>query len=556
MHGRDVGRPTARRLELRRDPQQQVLAAVRRRRAARRSAGRRRSTYSGSEIAGWPVTLETRRERRERAARGRSRPAGRPASAARPSGGGGSPSVGVSSRSKPPSHHSANRRVEPRPARCSASSSSPPVVPRPASAMAHVSGSTSSGVTSRPIVAARSAMQVRGGHRRPDRDETRSALGLVERRRVRVLDVVAERLEQARGRPRPRRRSRRRQRRVVPGIVRHEADAQRRRARCRPRRVTRRGRRRRRRGRRPRARRRRRASAGGVAHRAASRASCTDSGRASSSLIGPTDVRPRDGLSPTSPQHAAGMRIEPPPSLRVRRPAPCPPRPRPPTPPLEPPGVRVEVPRVAASGRTRRGSVVGRRPSSGVLVRPSDHEARRRGSVRARCEVVRRPVARVLAGTACPSVRGSPASAHEVLERGTARRGTARRAASPRGLRHAPGRTVWIDRVELAGSSFSMRRDRGVDQLDGRDLAGRTSSACAVASSPARSSPIGPSSGAADLSPRRPAGGGPPTGRPARAGRRARNRTSSRYAAADELHADRQAVGARRRAAPTSPAGR
>ena len=30
---------------------------------------------------------------------------------------------------------------------------------------------------------------------------------------------------------------------------------------------------------------------------------------------GPTDTRPRAGLSPTSPQHAAGIRIEPPPSL-------------------------------------------------------------------------------------------------------------------------------------------------------------------------------------------------------------------------------------------------
>ncbi len=30
---------------------------------------------------------------------------------------------------------------------------------------------------------------------------------------------------------------------------------------------------------------------------------------------GPVDVRPRVGLSPTSPQHDAGMRIEPPPSF-------------------------------------------------------------------------------------------------------------------------------------------------------------------------------------------------------------------------------------------------
>ena len=30
---------------------------------------------------------------------------------------------------------------------------------------------------------------------------------------------------------------------------------------------------------------------------------------------GASDTRPRDGLRPTSPQHEAGMRIEPPPSF-------------------------------------------------------------------------------------------------------------------------------------------------------------------------------------------------------------------------------------------------
>jgi len=33
-----------------------------------------------------------------------------------------------------------------------------------------------------------------------------------------------------------------------------------------------------------------------------------------SPMPGPDDTRPRDGRSPNSPQHAAGMRIEPPPS--------------------------------------------------------------------------------------------------------------------------------------------------------------------------------------------------------------------------------------------------
>ena len=36
-----------------------------------------------------------------------------------------------------------------------------------------------------------------------------------------------------------------------------------------------------------------------------------------SSFTGPIDTRPRDGLRPTSPHMAAGMRIEPPPSLAL-----------------------------------------------------------------------------------------------------------------------------------------------------------------------------------------------------------------------------------------------
>src|SRR5262245_50507520 len=54
---------------------------------------------------------------------------------------------------------------------------------------------------------------------------------------------------------------------------------------------------------------------------------------------GPTGLRPRLGLSPNSPQHEAGMRIEPPPS------PPCatgtiPEATAAAAPPLEPPGVR------------------------------------------------------------------------------------------------------------------------------------------------------------------------------------------------------------------------
>ena len=84
---------------------------------------------------------------------------------------------------------------------------------------------------------------------------------------------------------------------------------------------------------------------------------------------GPTDTRPRAGFSPTSPQHAAGIRIEPPPSL------PCaigtiPAATAAAAPPLEPPGVRSSAHGFAV-GPNRRGSVVGRIPFSGMFVLPT-----------------------------------------------------------------------------------------------------------------------------------------------------------------------------------------
>ena len=95
--------------------------------------------------------------------------------------------------------------------------------------------------------------------------------------------------------------------------------------------------------RRARSRRARRAAPRSRRRCASARRRCRARSRPSS---GASEMRPRCGLRPTRPQQAAGMRIEPPPSLpwaighhagRDRRGAP----------PLEPPGVRVEVPRVA-----------------------------------------------------------------------------------------------------------------------------------------------------------------------------------------------------------------
>ena len=79
--------------------------------------------------------------------------------------------------------------------------------------------------------------------------------------------------------------------------------------------------------------------------------------------------RPRVGFSPTRPVHAAGMRIEPPPSL------PCasgtmPPATAAAAPPLEPPGVR-SVSQGLRAGPNRRGSDTGRIPNSGMFVLPT-----------------------------------------------------------------------------------------------------------------------------------------------------------------------------------------
>ena len=60
----------------------------------------------------------------------------------------------------------------------------------------------------------------------------------------------------------------------------------------------------------------------------------------SSPLSGPTVTRPRLGLSPTSPQNEAGMRIEPPPSPAWPM-GTTPAATAAAEPPLDPPGVRV-----------------------------------------------------------------------------------------------------------------------------------------------------------------------------------------------------------------------
>ena len=84
---------------------------------------------------------------------------------------------------------------------------------------------------------------------------------------------------------------------------------------------------------------------------------------------GAWETRPRWGLSPTSPQQAAGMRMEPPPSLAWAI-GTAPEDTAPAAPPDDPPVVRSGSHGLRA-GPNRRGSVTGRMPNSGVWVLPT-----------------------------------------------------------------------------------------------------------------------------------------------------------------------------------------
>src|SRR3979409_2758363 len=72
----------------------------------------------------------------------------------------------------------------------------------------------------------------------------------------------------------------------------------------------------------------------------------------SSPSSGPLEIRPRDGFNPTTPQHDAGMRMEPPPSppwLSAHKPAATAAA----APPLDPPAVRALSTGLRDGGNTR-----------------------------------------------------------------------------------------------------------------------------------------------------------------------------------------------------------
>src|SRR5215469_15695040 len=84
---------------------------------------------------------------------------------------------------------------------------------------------------------------------------------------------------------------------------------------------------------------------------------------------GPSGFRARVGFRPKSPQHDAGMRIEPPPSFACAI-GTIPAATAAAEPPLEPP-VDLDRSHGLRAGPNKRGSVVASNPNSGVFVLPT-----------------------------------------------------------------------------------------------------------------------------------------------------------------------------------------
>ena len=95
-----------------------------------------------------------------------------------------------------------------------------------------------------------------------------------------------------------------------------------------------------------------------------------------SPMPGPTETRPREGRRPTRPQQAAGMRMEPPPSLPAAM-GTMPAATAAAAPPLEPPGVRPRSQGLQARPCSAE-SLTALSASSGRLVLPKTTSPMRR----------------------------------------------------------------------------------------------------------------------------------------------------------------------------------
>src|SRR5208337_3394691 len=93
-----------------------------------------------------------------------------------------------------------------------------------------------------------------------------------------------------------------------------------------------------------------------------------DAPNQTSPAAGPSDARPREGFSPNRPQQAAGIRIDPPPSLPAAI-GTIPAATAAAVPPLEPPGVRSKSQGLFVRPQ-RAGSVTAFNANSGRLVLP------------------------------------------------------------------------------------------------------------------------------------------------------------------------------------------
>ena len=175
--------------------------------------------------------------------------------------------------------------------------------------------------------------------------------------------------------------------------------------------------------------------------------------------------RPRVGLSPTSPVHDAGIRIEPAPSL------PCAAGTMPEAtaaadPPDEPPTVRSSAQGLRVGPKSRA------RSSSGSRTRVCSPSRRRRAGSKVASDELRigrgdpiaqghRPLGLARAGGSCTGV---------LQEEGHARKGGARRRHESRGLRPRSIEERRDDRVQARVEGLDPL-DCGIDQLGRRDLA-------------------------------------------------------------------------------------
>ena len=171
---------------------------------------------------------------------------------------------------------------------------------------------------------------------------------------------------------------------------------------------------------------------------------------------GPTELRPRDGFSPTRPHSLAGMRIDPPPSPAWPT-GTMPEATAAADPPLEPPVESAGVPRVAGRA-VERGLGGGLQPQLGRVGAADEHEP---GLAEPGREVAvgRRDVAQVAAGGAChrgtaprPGSRRGPSAPW-------ARPGTGRRAARPP-PRPGPARSAGGSPRSARGSAPRWPRSR------------------------------------------------------------------------------------------------